>query len=173
MTCSYRLLFITAAFVLSSCRPEVRGTSTGSPLPLRGTDFSQLPKIEAEGYAFADKDGIQKDALEILHEAGLNIVRLKVWNNATGDGSLQELIPYVSRLRDLDLQIMLTFHYSDTWADPGSQNLPDQWANLDFNVLCDSVEAMTFKTVQKLAPDYVQIGNEINHGLMYPHGLRD
>ena len=89
MTCSYRLLVITAAFILSSCRPEVPGTSNGSRLPLRGTDFSQLPKIEAEGYAFADKDGIQKDALEILHEAGLNIVRLKVLNNAMGDGSLQ------------------------------------------------------------------------------------
>ena len=175
MTCSLRLLVITSLFALSSCRPQ---TPEPEPTPehsrpLRGTDFSQLPKIEAEGFVFTDADGNQKDALEILHEAGLNIVRLKVWNNPTGDGSLQELIPFVSRLRDLELQIMLTFHYSDTWADPGSQDLPDQWANLDFDVLCDSVEAMTFKTVQKLPPDYVQIGNEINHGLMHPHGLRD
>ena len=77
MTCSYRLLVITAAFVLSSCRPEVPGTSTGSPLPLRGTDFSQLPKIEAEGYAFADKDGIQKDAKEI----GFHYFRLSLYSN--------------------------------------------------------------------------------------------
>ena len=173
MTCSYRLLVIIAVLFLSSCRPEVPDIGTGNSLPLRGTDFSQLPKIEAEGYAFTDKDGTQKDALIILQEAGINMVRLKVWNNSTGDGSLQELIPYVTRLRDLNLQIMLTFHYSDTWADPGSQDLPDQWVNLDFNILCDSVEAMTFKTVRKLAPDFVQIGNEINHGLMHPYGLRD
>ena len=73
MTCSSRLLVITILFGMFSCRPEVPGIATGSPLPLRGTDFSQLPKIEAEGYVFADKDGNQKDALAILHEAGLNI----------------------------------------------------------------------------------------------------
>ena len=95
MTCSLRLLVITSLFALSSCRPvtpEPEPTPEHSR-PLRGTDFSQLPKIEAEGFVFTDTDGNQKDALEILHEAGLNIVRLKVWNNPTGDGSLQELFP--------------------------------------------------------------------------------
>lgn len=173
MTCSYRLLVITAVLILSSCRPETSGTVTESPRSLRGTDFSQLPKIEAEGYTFYDEESDEKDALEILKSAGLNCVRLKVWNNPAGDGSLQELLPYVQRLKDLEIQIMLTLHFSDTWADPGSQAIPDQWANLDFEVLCDSVKAMTFKTVKKLAPDYVQIGNEINHGFMHPKGLRD
>lgn len=153
--------------------PEPVAPVVPEALPLRGTDFSQLPKIEGWNYDFKSADSTSKDALEILAESGLNCVRVKVWNNPTGDGSLEELIPFVGRIKALDMQVMLTLHYSDTWADPGAQDVPSEWANLDFNTLLDSVYENTKHVVEVLAPDYVQIGNEINHGLMHPFGLRD
>ena len=171
MRCSHILFFF---LVLFSCKPTVTPPEpTPTPELLRGTDFSQLPKIEAEGTVFRDSDSIARDAVEILKDAGLNLVRLKVWNNANGDASLEELVPYVQRIRAAGMKIMLTMHYSNTWADPGAQDLPTQWQNLSTEVLCDSVRAFTSKVVQTLSPEYIQIGNEINHGFMHPAGLRN
>lgn len=170
-----RCSFLALTFLLFlACKPT---SPEPQPIPtaqlLKGTDFSQLPKIEAEGYVFRDSDSSARDAIEILKDAGLNLVRLKVWNNASGDASLEELVPYVQRIRAAGMKIMLTMHYSNTWADPGSQDIPTQWQNLSTEALCDSVRAFTFNVVQTLAPEYIQIGNEINHGFMHPAGLRN
>lgn len=138
-----------------------------------GTDFSQLPKIESEGFVFRNSDSVAVDPIEYLAEQGLEVVRLKVWNNASGDGSLEELIPLANRIHGTGMDIMLTLHYSNTWADPGSQDIPQQWSGLGMSELEDSVRAFTYKVVDVLEPEYVQIGNEINHGLMHPAGVRD
>ncbi len=140
---------------------------------LRGADFSQLPKIEAENYAYLSADSVPADPLELLASSGANVVRLKVWNNPTGDGSLAELRPLVARIKALDMTVMLTLHYSNTWADPGAQSAPTQWATLTFEEVLDSVENFTFRVVRTLEPEYVQIGNEINHGFLHPFGVRD
>ena len=68
---------------------------------------------------------------------------------------------------------MLTFHYSNTWADPGAQSVPTQWENLSISELADSVRAFTQQVVATLKPEFVQIGNEINHGFMHPFGMRN
>ena len=159
--------------LLMACTTPEPPTPTPSDHPLRGTDFSQLPKIEAYNYEFKDADGNPADALEILRNNGLNLIRLKVWNNPTGDGSLEELVPYVQRLKTLGFQTMLTFHYSNTWADPGAQSVPAQWENLSMSELADSVRTFTQHVVATLQPEYVQIGNEINHGFMHPFGMRN
>ena len=159
--------------LLMACATTERPDPVPSNSPLRGTDFSQLPKIEAYNYMFKDADGNVGDALEILRNNGLNLIRLKVWNNETGDGSLEELVPYVQRLKSLGFQTMLTFHYSNTWADPGAQSVPTQWENLSISELADSVRAFTQQVVATLKPEFVQIGNEINHGFMHPYGMRN
>ncbi|MEY2963092.1 MAG: hypothetical protein RL754_353 [Bacteroidota bacterium] len=160
--------------LMTACKPGATPSPEPvSKLPLRGTDFSQLPKIEQYNYPFRATDSSLTDPLDVLADAGLNCVRLKVWNNDSGDASLQELVPYVERIKDKGMQVMLTLHYSNTWADPGHQNIPTAWETLDFEHLLDSVESFTFEVVKKLKPDYIQIGNEINHGFMHPAGVRD
>lgn len=138
-----------------------------------GTDFSQLPKVEAEGWIFRDSDSLEVDPILHLAEQGLRVIRLKVWNNATGDGSLEELVPYAARIHAAGMEVMLTFHYSNTWADPGAQSIPTQWENLDEEILLDSVRLFTKKVIEATEAEYVQIGNEINHGMMKPFGARD
>ncbi|HCP40859.1 MAG TPA: hypothetical protein DIT65_03625, partial [Cryomorphaceae bacterium] len=138
-----------------------------------GTDFSQLPKVEAEAWIFRDSDSNEVDPILYLAEKGLHVIRLKVWNNSSGDGSLSELVPYAQRIHDAGMRVMLTFHYSNTWADPGAQTIPVQWANLDEAALLDSVRSFTQKVVLATDADYVQIGNEVNHGMMKPFGVRD
>lgn len=138
-----------------------------------GTDFSQLPKIEAEGWVFRDGDSNEIDPILYLAEQGLKVIRLKVWNNESGDGSLSELVPYAKRIHDAGLELMLTFHYSNTWADPGAQSMPRQWENLNEADLLDSVRVFTKTVIQATGAEYVQIGNEINHGMMKPYGERN
>jgi arabinogalactan endo-1,4-beta-galactosidase len=166
-----KALFFSSFLIACTSTPTAPTPST--KLPLRGTDFSQLLKVENEGFQFYDCDSNGLDALEILSQEGINIIRLKVWNNPSGDASLQELVPFAQRIKAAGMQIMLTLHYSNTWADPGAQSVPSQWNGLSFESLLDSVNAFTFKVVNTLHPEYVQIGNEINHGLMHPYGLRD
>lgn len=138
-----------------------------------GTDFSQLPKIEDEEYIYRNEDSVEVDPISYLAHKGLEVIRLKVWNNSTGDGSLEELIPLAHRIHQAGMKVMLTFHYSNTWADPGVQNIPAQWAGLAEEVLLDSVRTFTQSVVHELEAEYVQIGNEINHGMMKPFGVRD
>lgn len=140
---------------------------------VKGVDFSQLPKIQDAGYTFYNADSIEQHPLDILTEAGINTVRLKLWNTPSGDASMSECRQYAQELQNRDLELLLTLHYSDTWADPGAQILPQNWANASFEDVLDSVEAFTSSAVSLLKPTFVQIGNEINHGLIYPHGKRD
>lgn len=170
-----KLLILCATLLLmGSCQPfNPTPAPTSKATLLRGTDFSQLPKIEQQGFIFYTQDSTAIDPLLLLKDKGINCIRLKVWNNPTGDGSLNELMPLVQRIKNHELLLMLTLHYSNSWADPGQQIIPGQWSNLSQAVLQDSVYSFTRQVTELLEPDYVQIGNEINHGFMHPAGLRN
>lgn len=168
------LILCTTLLLIGACQPiNPTPPPTSAPTILRGTDFSQLPKIEQQGFIFYTQDSTAIDPLLLLKDKGINCIRLKVWNNPTGDGSLEELLPLVQRIKNHQLLLMLTLHYSNTWADPGQQAIPDQWSNLPHATLLDSVYDFTRHVTELLEPDYIQIGNEINHGLMHPAGLRN
>ena len=148
-----------------------------------GADISFLPQLEDRGMKFSDK-GVQKDAIRILKEHGFNYVRLRIFNNPSADSGyspgkgfcdLEHTKQMAKRIKAAGLKLLLDFHYSDTWADPGKQYKPSAWKGLSFPVLKDSVYEFTKKVVSELknqgtAPDMVQIGNEINHGLIWPEG---
>ena len=148
-----------------------------------GADISFLPQLEDRGMKFSDK-GVQKDAIWILKEHGFNYVRLRIFNNPSADSGyspgkgfcdLEHTKQMAKRIKAAGLKFLLDFHYSDTWADPGKQYKPSAWKGLSFPVLKDSVYEFTKKVVSELknqgtAPDMVQIGNEINHGLVWPEG---
>lgn len=170
-----KVLIICATLLLmGSCQPiNPTPAPTSKTTLLRGTDFSQLPKIEQQGFIFYTQDSTAIDPLLLLKDKGINCIRLKVWNNPTGDASLNELMPLVQRIKNHELLLMLTLHYSNSWSDPGQQVIPSQWSNLSQAVLLDSVYSFTRNVIELLEPDYVQIGNEINHGFMHPAGLRN
>ena len=81
----------------------------------------------------------------------------------------------IRRARAAGMAILLDFHYSDEWADPGKQFIPEAWTSLDFDTLADSLYQYTYAVLNTLAsedllPEMVQVGNEINHGMLWPQG---
>jgi len=148
-----------------------------------GADISFLPQLEDRGMKFNDK-GIQKDAIQILKGHGFNYIRLRIFNEPAADSGyspkkgfcdLEHTKQMAKRIKAAGLKFLLDFHYSDTWADPGKQFKPSAWKGLSFPVLKDSMYAFTKKVIVELkaqgtAPDMVQIGNEINHGMIWPDG---
>lgn len=148
-----------------------------------GADISFLPQLEARGMKFYDK-GIEKDAIQILKDHGFNYIRLRIFNNPAADSGyspktgfcdLEHTKQMAKRIKAAGMKFLLDFHYSDYWADPGKQYKPSAWKGLNFFQLKDSVYEFTRKVISELkaqgtAPDMVQIGNEINHGIIWPEG---
>lgn len=148
-----------------------------------GADISFLPELEDRGMKFYDKD-LQKDAIEILKDHGLNYVRLRIFNNPStekgyspGKGfcDLEHTKQMAARIKKAGMKFLLDFHYSDYWADPQQQYKPSAWEGMDFSHMTIALKDYT-KTVllalkeQGTLPDMVQIGNEINHGMVWPEG---
>lgn len=142
------------------------------PAPaIRAVDMSLLPKLEAAGAVYRDTSGQVGDALEILRGAGVNTIRIRVlYQPGALHPQAGEVLALVGRCRQLGLGVWLTVFYSDTWADPGQQAVPAAWEGLSQAALADSVYAYTARIVHAYSPDFVQIGNEINHGFLWPQG---
>jgi len=149
---------------------------SGRPLPIRGADISSLKKSEDLGGVYRDESGVEGDALEILADRGLNYIRLRVWvDPADGYHTKEQILPIAKRAKALGMKVLVDFHYSDRWADPGHQAKPAAWADLDFEGLKAAVYDHTFDVCSSLVaqgtpPDMVQIGNEINGGMLWPDG---
>jgi len=148
-----------------------------------GADISFLPELEDKGIQFSDK-GVKKDAIAILKDHGINYIRLRIFNDPAGDSGyspgkgfcdLAHTLQMARRVKAAGLQFLLDFHYSDYWADPGKQFKPAAWKGQDFIQLQQCVYAYTKQVMealrdQKTLPDMVQVGNEINHGMIWPEG---
>jgi beta-galactosidase len=148
-----------------------------------GADISFLPQLEERGMKFTDK-GVEKDAVLILKEHGFNYVRLRIFNEPARDSGyspqkgfcdLEHTKQMAKRVKAAGMKLLLDFHYSDYWADPGKQYKPAQWKGLSFTELKKALYEYTKKVIQELkdqgtTPDMVQIGNEINHGIVWPEG---
>ena len=138
---------------------------------ISAVDISQFPEISSTNPIFKDLNGNQKEFLEILKDNGINTIRLKLWVNPTNQHSGFNEVKQFSQLLKLNgFKTWLTLHYSDTWADPGNQELPAIWKGLDYTSLKDSVYGYTKKVMQEIKPDFIQIGNEINSGFLHPYG---
>nr|WP_315152419.1 glycosyl hydrolase 53 family protein [uncultured Flavobacterium sp.] len=147
---------------------------------VKGADVSWLPQMEATGYRFYDADGKEKECLQLLKERGMNTIRLRVFVNpsqdkASGHCSKEETVAMALRAQKAKMRIMIDFHYSDTWADPAKQAKPAAWANLSFEALQNKVNEHTFDVLTALkkvgiTPEWVQVGNEIPGGMLWPDG---
>lgn len=138
---------------------------------IRGVDLSSLPLVESKNIAFYNFRGQKEDVLTTLKNNGVNTIRLRLWNNPVNDhSSFQEVKSFSQRIKSMGLKVWLSVHYSDTWADPRHQIPPLSWQGISFEALKDSVYFYTTKIIREIQPDYIQIGNEINLGLLLPYG---
>jgi arabinogalactan endo-1,4-beta-galactosidase len=145
-------------------------------LSILGADISSLKKSEDMGGVYKYSDGTLADALQIIKGSGLNYARLRVWvDPADGYHGKAEILKMALRLKSQGIKLLVDFHYSDNWADPGKQNKPAAWVDLDFEQLKKAVYEHTFDVCNSLVaqgtpPDMVQVGNEINAGMLWPDG---
>jgi arabinogalactan endo-1,4-beta-galactosidase len=165
------------------------GTGGGSvylPPFIIGADISGVQQREDGGFRFRDVNGTTPAGtastgggiLTILKNHGFNYVRLRTWVNPSGGWcNLTNTIRFAQGVKQAGMGFLLDFHYSDTWADPGTQTKPAAWASLSFSELVTRVYDYTRDAVQQLEnagarPDMVQIGNEIPQGLLFdPSGV--
>ena len=148
-----------------------------------GADLSYATQIEDHGGVYLDSSKV-RDPFLIMKEHGANLVRVRLWNDPEWVrlvyGSQQtplysgfaDVLKTIQRAKTLGLAVDLEIHYSDTWADPGTQIPPAAWANItDLQTLKDSVYNYTYSILNQLntkglMPEIVQIGNETNCGMM-------
>ncbi len=155
-----------------------------------GADISFLPQIENRAGRFAHgsgaffENGKPIDAIALLKEHGFNTIRLGIFVHpenpkgyAPGQGfcGLDSTLSMARRVKAAGMRLLLDFHYSDDRADPRQQTEPLSWVGLDYTTLEDSVRSYTSAVLEAMkaqgtSPDMVQIGNEINHGLLWPDG---
>lgn len=172
-----QLKFLTSLILLGivmlACSED---TNTEVEVPIekeliKAADVSFLPEIRSTGTIFLNSQGQASDVLDILKQAGCNTIRLRLWHTpSTHASSLAEVSTFANEVKSKGFKIWLTVHYSDTWADPGAQTKPAAWQQASFSVLSDSVYQYTRKVVRVISPDYIQIGNEINGGMLWPEG---
>lgn len=150
---------------------------------LLGGDISMLTKYEQAGTIYRNSEGKKTDALKLFKKEGWNAMRLRLFvdpNQAPeenkGEGVCQDL-DYVmklgKRIKKAGFQLMLDFHYSDTWADPGKQFTPASWQGASAEVLADSVYQYTKRSLIAMKkagaePELIQVGNEISFGMLWP-----
>jgi arabinogalactan endo-1,4-beta-galactosidase len=177
------IVFLLSFIFSSSCvaqTPENRQAAPTAFAFSNGADVGWLSQMEATGYLFYDTDGTQKDCLQLLKDRGINTIRLRVFvnpsaNKTDGHCSAAETVAMAVKAKNMGMRVMIDFHYSDTWADPGHQSKPAAWATHTFTQLLNDVYNHTYDVLNALktagvTPEWVQIGNEIPGGMLWPEG---
>ncbi len=132
--------------------------------------------MEHDGVLFYNNAGLQQDCIQILKSKGINSIRLRVWvNPANGWCNAADVLAQAVRAKNLGMRIMIDFHYSDTWADPGHQYKPLAWQAFNFSELLAAVADHTTAVMNQLknsgiVPEWVQVGNETNDGMLWEEG---
>jgi len=155
-----------------------------------GADLGWVSQLESRGIRWVDEEGRQIDPLQAVKDMGTNTVRLRVFVNPPkeafwqkkngtvcmlGFADAESVLEIAKRVKAMDLQLMIDFHYSDHFADPQYQDVPEAWQNEDGEGLKKKVYEHTKEVLHLLvengaAPEWVQVGNEINPGILLPHG---
>ena len=168
--------FLLGSGVALSALTSLPELHASKPRSLRnGADISWLPDVEAAGGKFFDAKGQRIDAIALLKQSGAKVGRIRVFvNPQTENGSLKRAIGLAKRLKANKIEICIDLHFSDTWADPGNQATPAGWSN-EIDKLEEEVYEYTQKTLKKfvgsgVTPDWVQIGNEVAGGFLWPIG---
>ena len=132
-----------------------------TPVFARGADVGWLTQLEGLGYTYVDETNTQMSALQILKNHGVNTIRIRTFVNPTitsgslgvGDANQTGSIALAKLASSMGFQILIDFHYSDTWADPGHQTIPAAWAGQNYSQLQTSVYDYTYDFMKALAAD--------------------
>ena len=149
-----------------------------TPLFARGADVSWVSEMEKSGKSFKKQDGTAADIFEVLKDVGINSIRLRVWVNPTGGWSGKaDVVALATRAAKAGMALMVDFHYSDFFADPGRQDFPKDWTadKGDVRKTAARVSEHTFDVLIALreagvSPAWIQIGNETRNGFLWPLG---
>ena len=141
-----------------------------------GADISGTSELEAHGRQLFNAAGEPRENTQLMKELGLNAVRYRVWVDPRGGFcNKEDVLKMALRAKALGLAIMIDFHYSDWWADPGKQNVPKAWEKMNYKQMKKALAKHTTETLQLLKKNgidvkWVQIGNETTHGFLWPMG---
>ncbi len=150
---------------------------------VKGMDLSTLLELERCGAKYYDK-GEEMDILDIMKRYDVDTIRLRIWNDpksetgeayGAGNNDLAETIAIAKKVTEAGLGVLLNFHYSDFWADPGKQIKPKAWANYGVEELEKAVYEFTKESLEKVLAEginvtMIQVGNELSNGLLWPEG---
>jgi arabinogalactan endo-1,4-beta-galactosidase len=184
------LLALTA--ICATCKKSASAPAAPSAAPVvyyswdtfaMGADLSYVNQVHDYGGVYKDS-GTVKDPFVIFKNNGANVVRVRLWHNpqwiAPLNGGkmyndLKDVEKTMQRAKTAGMAVNLDLHYSDTWADPNSQQTPAAWAGLPLIVLKDSVYNYTLAVLnyfksKNLVPEMIQVGNENNNGMLWPVG---
>ncbi|MDP5229131.1 MAG: arabinogalactan endo-1,4-beta-galactosidase [Cellulophaga sp.] len=146
--------------------------NTNIDFEIKAMDVSFLPQLEAKNLIFKNSNNQAQSLLPLIKGSGVNTIRLRLWMNNTGIYGYNEVKKLSDRAKTLGFKTWISIHYRDTWADLNNQNAPTLWGwnKLNLPQLEDAVKNYTKNVVSDLKPDYVQIGNETNLGMLLPIG---
>ena len=175
MNLSRRSLLSVTGLSLALVLNPFKGVAATRRVMSSGIDISWLPDVEAAGGLFYTNTGQKIDAIKLMKLNGVRVGRIRVFvNPTTPNGNLARALALAKRLKSQRMEICIDLHYSDVWADPGNQSAPVGWPS-EITELEKTLATYTEETLLKfvdagLAPKWVQIGNEIGGGFLWPLG---
>ena len=162
------------------CMAVMTATSVFAQEPFwLGADISGTTALEAHGGQLFNAQGEKRENTQLMKDYGLNAVRLRVWvNPKDGFCNKEDVLVMAKRAKAHNMAIMIDFHYSDWWADPAKQNIPEAWKELDYKQMKKALAKHTRETLQLLKDNdidvkWVQVGNETTHGFLWDMGLAE
>lgn len=159
-----------AAFVLTAVASDNNKTFW------LGGDISGTTADEARGHFTMNRDSVRVETTQLMKDYGMNATRLRVWvDPKDGFSSPEDVLKMAKRSQALGMPVMVDFHYSDWWADPGKQNPPKAWLGMNLEQTEKALADHTRSTLQLLKDNgidvkWVQVGNETTHGFLWPMG---
>ena len=172
---------LLAALALMACACGSKPEPVPDPLLpvvtfIKGADISWVTEMEGKGFKFYNANGQERECTALMKELGMNSVRLRVWVNPDGGwNGTADVVEKAKRASLLGMKILIDFHYSDSWADPGKQNVPAAWKGKDPAAMAAAVKAHTQEVLQALKDEgvdvhWVQVGNEVTNGMLWESG---
>ena len=155
--------------------PLVAGAQSTTKDFVKGADVGFLTGQERRGVKFHDRNGQERECLELLkNDYQMSAIRMRVWVNPRGgDCDKNTLLAMARRVKALDMDLMVDFHYADSWADPGKQPIPAAWQGHSFKQMLQDVREHTIDVLSLLKQNDIEprwVGNETANGLLWPMG---
>ena len=174
-----KALCVLAVMTLSSCgqnESNSDGGQTAKPVFAKGADIGWYTEMEKKGYKFYTASGTEMDCPALMKSLGFNSLRFRVWVNPEDVwNGKEDVLKKCLRAKELGMKIMIDFHYSDTWADPGKQYVPKAWESYDLDAMAKAVAEHTSDVLNTLKDNgvdvtWVQVGNEVTNGMLWEKG---